>query len=102
MFQINCPWCGPRAESEFLCGGQSNLVRPAVPSSVSDQDWATYLYFRTNRQGIVTERWVHRYGCGRWLNVTRNTKSHEIYQVDDICRTNTDNLSHYDAESKLK
>ncbi|MEB0164296.1 sarcosine oxidase subunit delta, partial [Glaciimonas sp. CA11.2] len=28
MLLITCPWCGPRAESEFHCGGEADIARP--------------------------------------------------------------------------
>ena len=28
MLLIACPWCGPRAESEFTCGGEADIARP--------------------------------------------------------------------------
>ena len=27
MLQINCPWCGTRAEIEFTCGGEGGIMR---------------------------------------------------------------------------
>ena len=28
MLLIPCPWCGPRAEVEFTCGGEAHIERP--------------------------------------------------------------------------
>ena len=28
MLLITCPWCGPREQSEFSCGGEAHIVRP--------------------------------------------------------------------------
>ncbi len=52
MIQIDCPWCGPRSEEEFTCGGQSHITRPEPPAEVSDQEWADYLYQRINPKGL--------------------------------------------------
>ena len=85
MLLIACPWCGARDEMEFACGGQSHIARPDF-QTVSNEDWADYLYFRTNPKGIHYERWLHAAGCRRWFNVARSTVSHEIlavYRMDE-------------------
>jgi len=81
MLTIDCPWCGPRTEQEFTCGGQSHIVRPVDPTAVSDQDWADYLYQRDNPKGLHLERWRHTFGCRQWFNVARDTVSHDIEAV---------------------
>lgn len=81
MLLIHCPWCGPRDEIEFRCGGQTHIVRPGPPESVSDVDWANYLFFRDNPKGPHRERWVHSAGCKQWFNVMRDTATHQILQV---------------------
>jgi sarcosine oxidase, subunit delta len=78
MLLLDCPWCGPRDEEEFTCGGQSHITRPAPPVAVDDEEWAQYLFFRNNPKGIEHERWCHRYGCGQWFNLVRHTVTHEI------------------------
>src|SRR5579872_2842337 len=78
MHLVPCPWCGPREETEFACGGEADIVRPANPLATSDADWADYLYMRANRKGQVRERWQHRYGCRRWFILLRDTVTHEI------------------------
>ena len=81
MLRIECPWCGERDQTEFHFGGQSHIKRPPNPESVTDREWAEYLFYRDNPKGIHHERWVHSYGCRQWFNVTRDTVSHEILQV---------------------
>ena len=81
MILIECPWCGLRDEEEFSCGGQSHIVRPPVPSDVSDVQWSSYLYDRENPKGLHRERWKHTFGCGQWFNVERDTVTHEITRV---------------------
>jgi sarcosine oxidase subunit delta len=78
MLLIPCPICGPRPELEFSYGGEANLVRPRDPSSVSDQDWAAFLYARSNPKGTHRERWRHVHGCGRFFSVARNTVSEKF------------------------
>ena len=81
MLQIACPWCGPRDETEFVCGGESHIVRPGPPDQVSEAAWAAYLFERTNPKELHYERWLHRHGCGQWFNLVRDTVSHEIKAV---------------------
>jgi heterotetrameric sarcosine oxidase delta subunit len=81
MLEIACPWCGPRDETEFHCGGESHIARPAEPAAISDEAWADYLYMRTNPKGVFYERWHHSHGCRRWFNVARHTVTHDILAV---------------------
>jgi len=81
MLLIPCPYCGPRDELEFHCGGQSHIERPGPPEQVSDQTWGEYLFFRENPKGVHFERWVHDAGCRQWFNLARDTVSHRILAV---------------------
>lgn len=78
MQLLSCPWCGPRGESEFRCGGQAHITRPEPFDQVSDEAWARYLFVRDNPEGVHCERWLHEAGCMQWFNVVRNTRTHEI------------------------
>ena len=82
MLQLICPWCGPRPETEFHCGGTTGIARP--PLDCSDQTWGTYLFFRDNPKGAHAERWRHTFGCSQWFNVVRDTVSHEVTAVYGI------------------
>ena len=79
MLRIDCPFCGPRDEVEFRCGGESHIQRPALSSS--DAEWAHYLFIRDNPRGWHFERWLHASGCRQWFNVAHNTLTHEIRAV---------------------
>jgi sarcosine oxidase, subunit delta len=81
MLLITCPWCGPRDEVEFHCGGEAHIIRPKDPDALSDAEWADYLFMRSNPKGVHRERWVHTQGCRRWFNVLRHTVSHQILAV---------------------
>lgn len=86
MLLIACPWCGPRDELEFRCGGQSHITRPEPYDQVSDADWGEYLFTRANPKGTHLERWLHAFGCRQWFNLARDTVSHEIkavYRMDE-------------------
>lgn len=78
MLLLTCPWCGPREELEFRCGGESHIQRPGPAAAVSDARWGDYLFARQNPRGVHFERWVHAAGCRRWFNVARHTATHEI------------------------
>jgi sarcosine oxidase subunit delta len=81
MLLIPCPWCGDRDETEFRCGGEAHIARPKQPASVSDDQWADYLFMRGNPKGLHFERWRHVHGCGRWFNAARDTVSDRILRV---------------------
>ena len=81
MLLINCPWCGPRDETEFGFGGEAHRARPADPSTLTDAEWANFLFMRANPKGLHRERWVHTHGCRRWFNVERHTVTNEIVRV---------------------
>jgi len=81
MLLIDCPHCGPRDEHEFSCGGEAHIARPLEPDSLSDEQWADYLFMRTNPKGVHLERWCHVHGCRRWFNMRRDTVTHAISAV---------------------
>ncbi len=81
MLLIDCPWCGPRAESEFGYGGEAHIARPKNPEKLSDEDWGDYVFMRANVKGVLLERWCHSHGCRRWFNLARDTVSYRILAV---------------------
>ncbi|MCW6536914.1 sarcosine oxidase subunit delta [Sphingomonas lycopersici] len=87
MFLIDCPYCGPRAESEFRCGGETHIERPGPYDEVTDEAWSDYLFYRQNPKAEHRERWVHAAGCRRWFNVARDTVTHRIIAVYAIGET---------------
>ena len=78
MLLIECPYCGERPEPEFVYGGQAHIARPRQPASVSDEEWANYLYRRDNDRGVHAERWRHTHGCGRFFNALRDTTTDQF------------------------
>ena len=80
MLQITCPWCGPRAESEFSCGGEAHIVRPLDTDALDDKQWGDYLFMRKNPKGQHFEQWHHSQGCRRWFNAERDTVSYRFKQ----------------------
>ena len=81
MLLIDCPYCGPRSEIEFRCGGESHVQRPGPHDAASDEQWADYLFYRHNPKGEHRERWLHMAGCGQWFNVARDTVTHKITAI---------------------
>ncbi|HCY12539.1 MAG TPA: sarcosine oxidase subunit delta [Gammaproteobacteria bacterium] len=81
MLTIDCPWCGSRDQSEFSCGGEAHIVRPAEPETLSDAEWSDYLFNRKNIKGPHAEQWCHSGGCRRWFNVIRDTVSYRVISV---------------------
>ena len=81
MLLIECPWCGPREETEFNCGGEAHIVRPPSPDTLADEEWGEYPFMRKNPRGEHLEQWVHAHGCRRWFNVRRDTVTYRITAV---------------------
>ena len=51
MMLIDCPFCGPRDETEFSCGGEAHIARPLAENKISDAEFADYLFMRDNPIG---------------------------------------------------
>ncbi len=84
MFLIECPWCGPRDQSEFSYGGEAHISRPEGSAEMSDEDWADFVFMRSNPKGLLAERWLHAAGCRRWFNMLRVTATDEILAVYEV------------------
>jgi sarcosine oxidase subunit delta len=78
MFLIECPWCGERDETEFNCVGEAHIARPLGTEKMNDQEWADYLFMRSNPKGLHREQWLHAAGCRRYFNAERDTVSYRI------------------------
>ena len=76
MILLPCPWCGPRAATEFAHIGEVS-VRPD-PGSATPAQWRGYLYLRANPCGWTSETWYHRMGCRRFIKVERHTETNEV------------------------
>jgi sarcosine oxidase subunit delta len=71
---LTCPVCGRRNGYEFLYGGEDKGPRPAGENRGAG-DWCDYVHNSSNAAGIVREWWVHRFGCGTWFTVWRDTRN---------------------------
>jgi heterotetrameric sarcosine oxidase delta subunit len=74
---ISCPVCGLRDHGEFTYFGDATVQRPDI-ADPSQENWAAYIYDRTNPRGRHEEYWHHVHGCRHWLVVTRDTQDHDI------------------------
>jgi sarcosine oxidase subunit delta len=67
---MTCPVNGPRAISEFACGGE---IRPMpVPVNCSDEQWADYIFNRNGSPGVKREWWCH-VPSNTWFVAERDT-----------------------------
>ncbi len=82
MLLLYCPYCKEdREQSEFSVAGEAFIARPKNPEAISDEDWADYVFYRTNLKGNHWEQWVHTHGCRKYFILKRSTITHEILQV---------------------
>ena len=77
---VTCPHCGARPKEEFTVKGAA-LPRP-TPDAPQEK-WFDYVYLRDNPRGAYREYWHHTSGCRRWLVVSRDTATHEIFETRD-------------------
>jgi len=84
MLLIRCPYCGPRPEIEFAYGGEAHIARPQKPALLDDEQWAEFLFLRSNAKGLHYERWRHIHGCARFFNAVRDTLSDRFLMTYEI------------------
>jgi methylglutamate dehydrogenase subunit B len=72
--RIPCPFCGERDVHEFVYRGDASLTRPE-----DEADFYAYVYLRKNVAGRMREHWYHAQGCRNWIEVERDTVTHEIF-----------------------
>jgi sarcosine oxidase subunit delta len=74
--RIPCPLCGDRDLREFTyLGDRTYLDRPAVGDHAG---YDAYLHLRDNPAGPIRDLWYHGSGCGAWLELSRDTVTHQI------------------------
>lgn len=80
--RLDCPCCGIRDRREYTYYGASvYLDRPAGDAGLDA--WDSYLHLRDNPAGVTRDLWYHD-PCATWLEVTRNTVTHEILSTRPI------------------
>ncbi|WP_374545338.1 sarcosine oxidase subunit delta [Rhodoblastus sp.] len=75
---IPCPYCGARDAQEFSYRGDATLTRPDPAAPDAADTFHDYVYLRDNPAGPHRELWYHLAGCRRWIEVARDTRTHEI------------------------
>jgi sarcosine oxidase, subunit delta len=81
MLIVSCPVCGASGdETDFHCGGQAHIARPATsdPANIADEQQRDYLFIRHNPKGLHFERWRCDRGCGKWFHAARDTVTMEF------------------------
>ncbi len=78
MLLIDCPYCGPRAQAEFIF---ERPVETIVAIDAAPAEALQRLYTRTNPRGVSAELWRHSFGCHAWLRIERDTVTHVIAAV---------------------
>ena len=74
MLLIRCPYCEEeRPELEFRNAGEAHVARSPDIAAISDEEFEAFFFIRSNRKGIVFERWRHIHGCARFFNAVRNS-----------------------------
>ena len=77
------PILGPRDAQEFTYLGDAALTdRPDGMADGAEDAFQDYLYLRDNPAGLHRELWFHEQGDRSWLVVTRDTRTHEITEVE--------------------
>jgi len=85
--RIFCPHCGQRDAREFAYLGDATVERPDPNGTSALNNFIEYVYFRDNPAGPHREYWYHGSGCQSWLIITRDTRSHEILDVQTATKT---------------
>ena len=81
--QLNCPYCGLRDHQEFTYRGDASAVRPALKNTSVD-DHNSYIFDRSNPDGVHRELWNHTSGCRPHVVVERNTVTHEVLSCKPV------------------
>lgn len=83
MQQFPCPFCGLRDEVEFHFAVEAGNPRPEPAETVSDTDWAQYLYLCDAPKGAAREVWLH-VTCGEYFVLYRDTVTREVAGSDAL------------------
>ena len=77
MQQIPCPWCGPRAQTEFEYYCDASAVDEDFGGE-SPADAIGRIFIRDDGIGFHQEIWQHVLGCRGWFRLERHNRTHEI------------------------
>lgn len=74
--RLPCPICGERDIREFTYRGAAvGLERPSPDAG--ETAWDDFVHRRENPAGPTRDLWYHGGGCAAWIEVERNTVTHE-------------------------
>lgn len=76
--RLRCPFCGERDSSEFSYLGAASGGQRVFDGTETVQSTFEAVYIRENPAGLHEELWYHGFGCRSWVQVTRDTSSHEV------------------------
>ena len=80
MMQIDCPYCGPRAQVEFA---YERTLDSIVTLDMPAEEAVSRLYARANPRGLDDELWRRSFGCRPWLVRRRHRVSHAIGSITE-------------------
>jgi len=78
MKLLRCPINGARPIAEFAYGGE--LRHMPDPASVTDEQWAAYVFNRNGAPGVKKEWWYH-VPSGTWFIAERETRSDRVLET---------------------
>ena len=67
-----------RDQSEFTYGRE---VAPVPALDAGAADWQRFIFERDNPCGAHAEWWHHNNGCRQWLEIVRDTMTHEVLRI---------------------
>ncbi|MEO1694173.1 MAG: sarcosine oxidase subunit delta [Pseudomonadota bacterium] len=83
--RITCPHCGQRDISEFTYLGDGSIRTlalgfggPDAPPDAEIDAAHDAVFLRDNPRGHHRELWYHALGCRQWVDVVRNTATHDV------------------------
>lgn len=82
---FDCPFCGPRDETEFFYAGEAGNDRPEPAAEVGAERWSAYLHVNGNHRGRESEIWKH-IPCGEFFMMVRDTVTHEVHETRPLPR----------------
>lgn len=80
--RIPCPCCGIRDRREYTYYGAAVFLDRPEPDAGLEA-WDDYLHLRDNPAGVTRDLWYHD-PCQTWVEVERNTVTHEILSARPV------------------